>query len=137
LLKAKVANKKEIKKAKILQRTRTLISQLNGTTMPIKGAIYTGLYDENHTPFGSNIHQQVYYDREASLKFDDVVTRTIKVGDIIEVHARSDTNTACSASGGARFRFKGNADEWNIMRVSDTAGQLVLLDASLIVIHRT
>ena len=137
LHKAKVAYKKERNEAKTLQKTRTLISRLNGTAMPIKGAIYTGLYDESHTPFGSNIPQQVYSDRETSLKFDDVATRTIKVGDIIEVHVRSDANTACSASGGARFRFQGNADERNIMRVLDSAGQIVHLDASLLVIYRT
>ena len=135
--KVKVSIKKKENAAKKLRFARAINNEWLGMPSTINGIINTGEYI--YEPFsrpGALEPENIPVSREASLQFDAPTISTINAEDIIEVHARSNDNTACSSSGGARFRFQENAPERNIMIVSDSAGQRVLLDASLLVIRR-
>lgn len=133
----KYSNKKAEKDAKELRLVRAFNNALIGMTTKINGIIYTKEYI--YAPFSrpGALEPENIIDRESSLQFDEPsVSSTITVGDIIRVHSRSKSGKACSAIGGDIFRFEKNAPERNIMIVSDPAGQLVYLDASLLCIYR-
>ena len=132
--KAKLVLKRSHKEAKALQHEYSAKHSSTGA-IALSGVVLTRWY--GYQRFNRKLYKNnPICDEEASLTFKNVVSSTLMKNDMIRVHARSDTNKPCSTTGGAIYMFQEHDSRKNIMIVSDSAGQLVYLDATMLIIRR-